>query len=237
MKRFLLASTVFVASACATNAATVTVTSVSGIWSSGVQTDGNAPAGLGTSSISWGIPVTAGLYSGYTFAAAAVPFSPQAETTFTFGTLTHENFPIYAPSLTSAVLNLAVTVDIDGVNQILTAQYSFVHNETPNTAGTCPAGSTTVCDDVVSFSPIASSFDTIDVDGVLYTFLLDNFVNAKGVTVTNFLTAEDQSNTAQLVGRFTSEIPVSPVPVPAALPLLFGAIGALGLAARRRKSA
>lgn len=237
MKSFFLASTFLAASAFVANAATVTVTSVSGVWSSGVQTNGNAPTGIGTSSISWGIPVTPRLYSGYTFAATGVPFSPVAESTFTFGTLTHNNFPIYAPSLSSAVLDLTVAVDIGGTSQNLTAQYLFSHNETTNTAGTCPAGSVTVCDDIVSFSPIYSSFDTINVDGVEYTFVLDNFVNSDGVSVSNFLTAEGQANTAQLVGRFTSEIPLPAVPVPAAFPLLVGAIGALGFVARRKRAA
>ena len=224
-------------SASFASAATVTVTDVVGIWSSATKDDGTSAAGVGTSAITWGTPAGSG-YSGYVFEGATVPFSPAPETQFAFGKFTHRNFPVYPPALASAVLDLSITVLVDGESHTLGASYQFTHDETPNTAGTCPVGSVSVCDDIVSFAPIANSFDTVEVDGIKYTFLLDNFVNSMGVPVDRFLTQENAANVAELVGRFTSEIPAVPaVPVPAALPLLMAGLGAFGVVRSRRKAA
>lgn len=235
--KLLTAAMVLAGLSFATASSAATVTGVTGIWSSAVNSNGGSVAGVGTSELSWGVPAGYG-YSGYSFVSSSVPFSPVPESQFTFGTFVHRNFPVYPPSLSSAVLDLSIAVDIDGTGYTLSASYLFEHEETPNTAGTCPAGSVTVCDDIVKFSAITDSFDTVMVDGVEYTFLLDNFVTAAGDPVSEFMTWEGYSNQALLVGRFTSEIPTpAPVPLPASLPLLAAGLGLFGAIRARRKAA
>ncbi len=221
----------------------VTVTSVVGTWSNTTQdgTGSGSVFGQGTSVISWGQPTNQQLnnpdlkQSQYIFTPNTTPISTTAESPFIFGTLTHENWTIFAPSLLTAQLNLTIGFEIDGVEQTpLSASYLFTHNETPNSSP-CGFSSTSVCDDIVTFAPIASSFGTIDVNGTLFTFVLDNFQNPLGTNVSAFQTLEANSNQAFLVGRWTSEVPI--VPLPAAAWLMLAGIGGLGLMARRRSDA
>ena len=232
----LASAAIFAVSAFSASAAIVTVDSITGVWSTATLESGGAPSGVGTKRITWGTSTGYGR-SSYVFEAASTPFSPLPETQFTFGEFTHNNFPVTGNALTSAVLSLAIGVSIDGVGHTLEASYLFTHNETPN-QWPCLSGSVSVCDDIVSFTPIVNSFDTVDVDGTEYTFLLDNFIDEDGNPVNSFWTQERRTNSASLVGRFTAELPTEnppPVPLPASILLLGAGLGGAGALSRFRR--
>lgn len=216
-------------------AAQVSLTDITGVWSAATLDNNNSPSGVGTSSIVWGVPDTANGKSGYTFAAADPASNLVADTPFTFGLFTHKNFPIYPPSLVSAQLSLSFDLTVDGVAQSLGATYLFNHTETPNLGGgNC-------CNDIVSFLTSAVAFDSVVIGGVEYTFKLDGFVTDSGTPVSFFSTEEGKLNSAYLVGRFTAvdptiDPPPSPVPLPLPIALLgFGVTGLAAVGKLRRK--
>ena len=217
-------------------AAQVSLTDISGVWSAATLNNGGAPSGLGTSAISWGVPDTPKGQSGYTFDAAAPASDLVADTPFAFGQFTHSNFPIYDPSLVSAQLSLSFDLVVDGVAQTLNATYTFNHTETPN-----DGGGNNCCNDLVEFLTSAVSFDSVTIGGVEYTFKLDGFVTDAGKPVSFFSTEEGKRNTATLVGRFTTVEPVDPGPSPVPLPLPVAMLGfgvtGLGVLGKLRRKA
>jgi hypothetical protein len=90
------------------NATTFTVTNVDGDWTNatadpvgGVITITNSGAYGGLSTARWGTDIGNG-QSGYDFVSYGTPFPVTSDgTPFAFGTFTHQNWPITAPSLTS----------------------------------------------------------------------------------------------------------------------------------------
>jgi len=92
----------------------------------------------------------------------------------------------------------------------------------------------------VEISSLATT-DTFDVNGVEYTLTFDGFrKEISGKTSTSFKSDEGFANERLLVGSFTQASAaapiqtVTPVPVPAALPLFIGALGLFAGLARRR---
>ena len=71
---------------------------------------------------------------------------------------------------------------------------------------------------------------TFKLNGKDYTLAFAGF-QVNGDTVSQFITQEGASNTAQLIGRFS----VAEVPLPAAGWLLVSALGGLGVMSRRRR--
>lgn len=221
------------------------VDSVVGTWT---DTDPGFPGvtGQGTNRIRWGVPATSSGKSGYDFIGVAPPSTgPYAlDTAFNLGTFRHLNYPIYDPTLHSATLEIAyiigVDTDMNGTREQtfnLTSTYEFVHDETPNVRGQCPAGSRSICDDVVTFALNPTATDSFVIDGVEYILAISGFL-VDGDTVDTFLTKEDKKNAAKLKGIVTArDIPVEPVPVPAALPLFVTGLAAIAAAARRRSAA
>lgn len=223
--------------ALSASAAQVSLTDIAGVWSAAKLSDGSAPAGVGTSSMAWGVPASGNTKSGYTFTAGAPATDLVQDTPFSFGLFSHENFPIFGSSLVTAELSLTFSLLVDGVANSLDATFKFKHTETPNIGGgNC-------CNDLVQFLTGDVVFDEIDIGGVKYTFKLDGFVGADNKLVSLFSTEENKSNTARLVGRFTTVDPsteppeVSPVPLPLPAALLGFGLAGLGVVGRlRRKS-
>lgn len=214
------------------NTASAVLVSTSGVWSS-VEEDDGAVAdilGLGTNNVTWGEPFPAGATtpsSGYVFDGIAPPVDvPTDGSVFMLGEFTHDNFPIFLPSITGATLEL--TLDFAGDDSMFT--YFFEHDETPN-EGTCdPAGATT-CPDVVSI-PDASSTETVTIGGDTFLLTIVGFSEDGGMTIVDeFITEEGLSNSAELFARF------DPVEVPAPAPLAALALTLLltGFAARRTR--
>lgn len=193
----------------------ITVNSVSGIWQNVIG--GQNVTGVGTNQIRWG-DTTPSDNSGYGFVGVAPPSQVVAiDTAFNLGTFTHYNFPIPSGSaISGATLKTSVNLNIDGIAvNGLTFSYNFLHDETPNVAGQCPAGSASVCDDIVKVENNIAQSSVFSINGVDYTLKVTGFdISGGGNT---FLTQENQSNSANLQGVITRAVGV---PEPATYALL-----------------
>lgn len=209
----------------------VFITSVTGVWTA---TEGAATAGIGTNSISWGDPATPDGPSGYTFVGAAPPtagpFGPDVD--FALGEFTHNNFPVFPPSITEATLEVETTGTVDGEAFALTSTFIFDHFETPNNGDPCAAGGDQPCPDLVTPTLNTGASESITVEGVDYFISVSGFMGMDG----GFLTLEGESNTATLVGSFTADVPPA-VPLPAAGWMLLAGVGGLAALRRRKKAA
>jgi len=234
------------------SASTVTIDS-SGTWSNvapqnvfGFQTTDNG------SRIAWGDPVpkgpeNAGPQSAYRFDGVN---ANGVSNEFSLGVFTHENFAIWldtetyyasaegaadgpAPTITGATLTVDIRGDIHGQSFNFSSVFNFLHDETDNTCATV-SGAAAGCDnDIVTLVSWSASPQTVRVGDLVYTFNVDGFyLDEQGNTAfTNFSTIEEQDNAAYLRGSYS----VAPIPLPATLPLLLGAIGGM-VAFGRRKS-
>ena len=96
----LLISLAVVSSGILAAGQSLTVSSVTGVFTNTVLTNGHAASGDGTASIRWGT-ATQGSRSGYDFVAAAVSsLGPGAPVVI--GTFTHQNWPISGDTLKTA---------------------------------------------------------------------------------------------------------------------------------------
>ena len=220
--------------ATSASALTITVNSVVGTWTDTSPVAGIS--GVGTSTISWGNPVGPGGQSGYTFDGVAPP--PQGPfnegQVFSIGEFIHNNQPITGTTLQTAELTLDWSITVENgappMNIMGTSVYDFNHNETPNNPGSCPPGSVSVCDDIVTFVLNDEETDVFTFNGEQYIFTISSFL-VDGSPVTDFLTQEGKENTAFLQGS------VNVVPVPAAVWLLGSAVAGLGVAGWRKRQA
>lgn len=229
-------------------AASLTVTDISGAWSSWTGGTAVAAGAQGsTAQLRWGIPTDSNK-SGYDFTPSAPPLTPAQDTDFDLGTFTHLNFPIQLNNgITGATLDVSFTFYLGSDSSNLMtrkSQFVFDHLETTNNAAPCADGGSVGegvnangCADrvrVVTNPSATESFEVVE-NGVKrnYIFAVTGFDVGDP-----FWTAEKAENSAVLRARYTYDESVqpAPVPVPAAGWLLLAGIGGLAAASRRRKS-
>ncbi|WP_347139392.1 THxN family PEP-CTERM protein [Paracoccus sp. SSK6] len=235
-------------SAVTADAASLTITNISGVWDSWTGgtavTTGNSGS---TAQLRWGIPTDGGK-SGYDFTPTTTPTTEAAHTPFTLGTFTHLNYPIQAGSaITSATLTVVFDFFLGSDSSTVyqrSSTFVFDHWETGNSDRPCANGGTVGvgvnvngCADrvVASTNPaLTETFTVVEGDTTsTYVFAVDGFDIGD-----QFWTKENQSNTASLKAQFTYEsvIQPAPVPLPAAAWMLVAGLGALGVAGRRRRT-
>lgn len=250
MKRSAVAGLVAFCLATSAQAATLTISSIDGVW----RNPAPAVEGAGTSNLRWGVPAGSGK-SGYDFEPAGETVSATSDENFVLGTFSHLNFPVFAPFLSS--VDLEVSFRIEGLDEPLTSVFSFEHLETVNGASSCPNGianrvgvNASGCADRVSAVLNLGESEIFSIDGLNYVLDVTGFFYDEA-TFVNFWTEEEKRNSAQLVAQFSTDVPqddpgtpvtpvgvpVSPVvttvPLPASGLLLVG--GMLAIAGFRRK--
>jgi T1SS-143 domain-containing protein len=171
--------------------------------------------------IVWGDPVTAGVISGYDLVdsssfVTAAGTSVSLNQLFQVATFTHNNFPVYPPSLDYTDLVLSFDVVINGISTNVPFTVRLDHTETTNVAG-----DPEVSKDIIQL-PTTSS--TINIAGQNYVVNLNGFKDASGNLVTEIRTLE---NAASSFGIFASVTTVEPLPV--ATGKVFAQSGADGL--------
>lgn len=224
----LLAS--LLAAASTANAA-VTLGLSEGVWSNPVGgTDLNylydQPVAYGNGKadqIWWGTQYKDQGQSGLDFTGAAPPPDTfNLGQPFEIGMLRHFNNPILSGTSATAVdLTVGFTFDDPaGISGNFT--FTLLINETPNTPGPV--------DDIISF-PVATSSETIEIDGKVYVLEILGFGDTPGALDDQFVSPEGGTNATFLWGRLTQE---SMIPAPGAL--LLGAMGTgfIGWLRRRR---
>lgn len=219
---FLIMTTAFAA---------ISVEGVQGKWKN-VQ-GGTFVQETGTKQIYWGGQnQTKSQKSSYRFDKPVPTIFPVAiGQPFILGTFTHFNHVIPIGSgIQSADLKVKISFNIDGtLLKNLPFTFTFNHNETPNIAGKCPAGSLSVCDDIVSFTNNHSQSTVITINGQQYTIDITGFM-VNGNLVQQFLTQENKTNIAQLQAVITTV----GVPEPSTY-LMLGSTLAIALFAMRKK--
>jgi hypothetical protein len=225
----LLAGVALLASVGAGQAATVTVSSVTGVWS---DVDPNVATGVGTTSIRWGQSTGSG-QSGYDFVSNVPP--PQVlgnGDQFNLATFTHINQPITGNAIEKAWLDVTINFTADFLvgPQVANQQFIFLHNETPNAC----IGLNCSDDIVKAFLNVGQS--NVYVDGLnIYTFGITGF-EVGNVLFTQFNSKEGFSNSAILRASFDAvENFPSETPIPGAVWLFASGAAGLGALLRRRR--
>lgn len=202
--------------------------------------------GTANASVRWGNDTGSGR-SGYDFAAIGIPqlnvTPPGGSAVTSIAQFSHVNQPITAgTSITSAKLRFTTDVIVDG--SFLTNVsfiYNFNHDETPNAADPCAYGGANsqgvningCADRVLTVFNSQSEFFTIGNDD--YALDVVGFlVGTPPVTVTNFLTTEQQTNTAFILGRVV--LYSEAVPESSTWAMLIAGFGLVGAASRRQRS-
>jgi hypothetical protein len=185
------------------HAASFTLSNITGTWDNVQGT--SIFNGAGTNQVRWGSPATIAGQSGLNFNSSSSLVSVSSGSNFVLGELTHLNFPVWAGTAASGA-DLDLSMAIDGV--LHSFDYSFLINETSNTAGTCPffQVSNTPCDDKIDFtSPFSTT--TFQKEGFNYSLELLGFSRTlDGLSpVSSFITEEHKASSAFLVARVVKD--------------------------------
>lgn len=235
------ASAAAIIAAGAASAATVTLNSVSGVWSAAEPGDAVGLGGIGSNELRWGTPGSTGQQSGYDFVGTAPPPVVVAAdgSPILLGTFTHLNFPILADpdpsSITGATLDVTYDLDVDGNSILFTTSYSFAHWETPNSANPCADGgdngvgiNDNGCADRVTVVNNPESSQSVVIGKMRYTFNVTGFDAGSNI----LWTRERDVTSANLFGSIT----VAAIPLPATGLLLLAGLGGMAAIRRRRKA-
>jgi len=249
MKKAVVAAGFALALSAAAAPAHAVLIGASGTWTSVTSNSASFLNGVGTDTIAWGAQWNNRRYaavpqSSYNFTGwNADLLLPTTATPLFFGlgAFTHNNQVIGGTSITQAILGLSV--DIGGATLNFSAP--FGHTETYNYPTTnfgfpCAEGGSEPCPDLVRLTTVDIS-EAFSLGGQAYRFNLAGFFKGDGASgfdgtgiVDRFLTVENQSNVAILVGKLS--LVSIPVPEPATLGLFaLGILGMGGLAHRRRR--
>lgn len=208
--------------------------------------------------LTWGTPAGDTAPSSLAIDNTGNPFTVNTGVLAPTISITHNNFPIFAPSLTSVDILATLTlksllpnVGVTTPDQFLTFGVTFLETPNSGTDGFCADGAQ-VGSGGVNVNGCADIF-VIDQDSLNFPFIYDDnqyffsvFANGLG-TLSNaacaavgatagcrgFETVEADSTTATFNVLITST-PFQ-VPEPGSMALLGGALAALALAGRRRK--
>ena len=219
-------------------AAQAALLSTTGTWSAVTPNDIFDLSGVGTNEIRWGFTF-GGPTSGYRFDGAGnqavdLPDSLGGTVLVEIGTFTHFNFPIFGDSITSATLDIDLSL-VNGSSVDTALSFVFDHLETPNEIAPCPEGGLPPCPDLVQVAGNGPT-QSFMAGGVSYQFDIFGFRDADGVTNPSFLTQEGVANEATVIGRITTvSLPIS-LPEPATAVLFGFGLAGLAFAARRRRS-
>lgn len=185
------------------HAVSFTINNITGTWDNVQGT--SIFNGTDTNQVRWGSAATTAGQSGFNFQSASSLVSVASGSNFVLGELTHLNVPIWGGTAASGV-DLDLSMAIDGV--LHSFNYSFLINETPNTAGNCPVFqiSNTPCDDKIDFtSPFSTT--TFQKNGFNYSLELLGFSRTvDGLSpVSSFITEERKASSAFLVARVVKD--------------------------------
>jgi hypothetical protein len=214
--------------------ASVTLSSVDGIWSnvvggSGITFPSNIAIGYGNGledQVRWGTGTpTASLKSGLGFTGATPPSTTfNIGDTFQVGQMEHFNNQVVSgTAATSADLGVNLIFSNPALNKTFTFTCSI--NETPNNASPL---SNPANDDFITF-PNNYPPQTMNIGGTDYTLHLLGFGLTSNAITNQFRSPEGTTNSTLLWGQLT----VVPIPAPGAI--LLGSIGVSIVGWLRRK--
>ncbi|MCR9186088.1 MAG: choice-of-anchor K domain-containing protein, partial [Halieaceae bacterium] len=181
------------------------VGSLSAGWQNVTSTSGSGSIASSTDSGGIGLQWGGSNGSGYDFdyAPSLVGNVPvQADSMFSVGSLTHNNFPISASAkvLQTVDLKVSFTLAIDGVPTQVTSTVGLSHTETPNDAS---PSSNPANDDFLSISN-PNQVQVITVGGREFELEILGFRDAQGNLVSSVRTVEGQSTSYELFAEVRS---------------------------------
>lgn len=238
---------------------------LTGVWQAFAPNAGITLSG-DQKTLSWGTPAFGGDQSSLVItdpAAGAVSTqitgdSPQPGSTAPGVTLTHNNNPIFAPSLDSAVLRATLNLTaanpaeavIGGPGVLPPLVYDILFTETPNVGGTCVIGtSPTPCNDIfvqatgflnqlLSYNGNDYFINIFPTSGGVLSTLSNAACAAAGAAngCIGFSTPEGQSTALAFGFTISTEQFSQQVPEPGILALLGIGLAAGAFSARRRRA-
>jgi len=180
----------------------VTLTS-SGLWSSVIEQVVGACYinGVGTNQISWGTSSNPqGFLSAYRFDSMGTRSVPLQGSYFVLGNFIHYNYPISGYGIGSVTLKLTLNINDTNVE----FNFQFAHQETikEGVNGVCPVtpGYAPPCPDVVTLASLQSQ-ETVRINAKPYVLYILGFLQNDQI-VNQFISFENQINSAQLFGKF-----------------------------------